>query len=97
VTIGWGAVLQGPLPAILRTYRGGRQGRRRRPRRGGAGARGGLAAFERGPWRDADRRFATVHASNPSDGPARFYHSYCEQDLTGAPTPVSGAIKPEHG
>jgi hypothetical protein len=46
--------------------------------------------------RDADRRFATVLASNPRDGPARFYHSYCERDPTGAPTPVGGVTQLEH-
>jgi adenylate cyclase len=55
-----------------------------------------LAAFERGRWRDAGRRFATVLASNPSDGPARFYHSRCERYLTGAPPPLGGVIQLEH-
>jgi adenylate cyclase len=55
-----------------------------------------LAAFERGRWRDADRRFATVLASNPSDGPARFYHSCCERYLSGASPPVGGVIQLEH-
>jgi hypothetical protein len=55
-----------------------------------------LAAFQRGRWRDADRPFATVLASNPSNGPARFYHNYCERDLTGAPPAVGGVIQLEH-
>jgi adenylate cyclase len=52
-----------------------------------------LAAFEQGRWREAGRCFATVLASDPSDGPARFYHSRCERYLTGAPPPVGGVIQ----
>jgi adenylate cyclase len=55
-----------------------------------------LAAFEQGCWGDADRRFATVLASNPSDGPARFYHTRCQRYLTGARPPVTGVIQLEH-
>jgi adenylate cyclase len=55
-----------------------------------------LAAFEQGRWRDAGSRFATVLASNPGDGPARFYQSRCERYLTGAPPPVVGVIRLEH-
>ena len=54
-----------------------------------------LAAFEQGRWRDAGTRFATVLASNPGYGPARFYHSRCEQYLTGAPPPVAGVVRLE--
>jgi len=55
-----------------------------------------LATFEQGRWHDAGRRFATVLASNPSDGPARFYQSRCERYLTGAPPAVGGVIQLEH-
>jgi adenylate cyclase len=55
-----------------------------------------LATFEQGRWHDAGRRFAAVLASNPGDGPARFYQSRCERYLSGAPTPVGGVIQLEN-
>jgi adenylate cyclase len=55
-----------------------------------------LAAFEQGRWHDAGSRFATVLASHPGDGPARFYHGRCERYLTGAPPAVAGMIQLEH-
>jgi adenylate cyclase len=55
-----------------------------------------LAAFERGCWQDAGRRFATVLARDPSNGPARFYQKRCARYLAGAAPPVSGVIQLEH-
>jgi hypothetical protein len=55
-----------------------------------------LAAFEQGCWQDAGRRFATVLASDPSDGPARFYHGRCQRYLTGVPALAAGLIQLEH-
>jgi adenylate cyclase len=55
-----------------------------------------LAAFEQGRWHEAGSRFDRVLASDPSDGPARFYHSRCERYLTGAPPQVAGVIQLEH-
>ena len=55
-----------------------------------------LTAFEQGRWHDAGSRFATVLASHPGDGPARFYHSRCERYLTGGPPAVAGVIQLEH-
>jgi adenylate cyclase len=55
-----------------------------------------LAAFEQGCWQDAGRRFATVLARDPSNGPARFYQKRCERYLAGAPPSVTGVIRLEH-
>jgi adenylate cyclase len=55
-----------------------------------------LAAFERGCWQDAGRRFATVLARDPNNGPARFYQQRCARYLAGAAPPVSGVIRLEH-
>jgi adenylate cyclase len=54
-----------------------------------------LAAFEHGRWREAGGYFAKVLASDPSDGPARFYQKRCERYLTGAPPPIAGVIQLE--
>ena len=54
-----------------------------------------LAAFEQGRWREAGGHFAQVLASDPSDGPARFYQKRCERYLTGAPPPVAGVVQLE--
>jgi adenylate cyclase len=54
-----------------------------------------LADFEQGCWRDARRGFAAVLASDPDDGPARFYHRRCQRYLTGAPPPIPGVIQLE--
>ena len=54
-----------------------------------------LTAFEQGRWREAGGHFARVLASDPSDGPARFYQTRCQRYLTGAPPPVAGVIQLE--
>jgi adenylate cyclase len=54
-----------------------------------------LAAFEQGRWREAGGHFAKVLASDPGDGPARFYQTRCERYLTGAPPAVAGVIQLE--
>ena len=54
-----------------------------------------LAAFEQGRWREAGGHFAQVLASDPSDGPARFYQKRCERYLTGAPPAVAGVVQLE--
>jgi adenylate cyclase len=54
-----------------------------------------LAAFERGRWREAGEHFAKILASDPSDGPARFYQQRCERYLTGATPPIAGVIQLE--
>jgi cytochrome c-type biogenesis protein CcmH/NrfG len=55
-----------------------------------------LAAFEQGRWQDAGRRFATVLARDPSNGPVRLYRQRCARYLAGAAPPVSGVIRLEH-
>jgi adenylate cyclase len=55
-----------------------------------------LAAFEQGRWHDAGRRFATVLARDPSNGPARFYQQRCARYLAGAAPAVGGVIRLEH-
>jgi hypothetical protein len=54
-----------------------------------------LASFEQGRWREAGRGFARLLASDPSDGPARFYQGRCERYLSAAPPPVAGVIQLE--
>ncbi len=54
-----------------------------------------LAAFEQGRWREAGGHFARVLASDPGDGPARFYQTRCERYLTGVPPAVAGVIQLE--
>jgi adenylate cyclase len=53
-----------------------------------------LEEFQQGRWADAARRFDTILAARPSDGPASFYQKCCVQYLngTGAPT-AYGAIR----
>ena len=70
-----------PLPAV-RQRRGHAPGRAGRHRRRSASAPGrwpdfaaALTAFEQGRWREAGGHFARVLASDPSDGPARFYQT----------------------
>jgi adenylate cyclase len=55
-----------------------------------------LAAFEEGRWSDAGRRFGTILASHPGDGPARVYQRYCQRYLAVGPPPVAGFIQLEH-
>ena len=47
-----------------------------------------VAVFEQGHWREAGRHFARALASDPSDGPARFYQERRERYLTGTPPPA---------
>jgi adenylate cyclase len=54
-----------------------------------------LASFEQGRWREAGGRFASLLASDPSDGPARFYQRRCERHLSGPPLPVAGVVQLE--
>jgi adenylate cyclase len=54
-----------------------------------------LTTFEQGRWREACAHFARVSASDPNDGPARFYQRRCERYLAGAPPAVAGVIQLE--
>jgi hypothetical protein len=54
-----------------------------------------LTTFEQGRWREACAHFARVSASDPSDGPARFYQKRCERYLAGAPPAVAGVVQLE--
>lgn len=53
-----------------------------------------LEEFEQGRWADAARRFDTILAARPSDGPASFYRQHCAQYLNGTDVPTAhGAIR----
>jgi adenylate cyclase len=53
-----------------------------------------LEEFEQGRWADAARRFDTILAARPSDGPASFYREHCAQYLSGTVVPTAhGAIR----
>ena len=55
-----------------------------------------LEEFEQGRWADAARRFETILAAQPLDGPAAFYRKYCDQYLDGTSVPTArGAIRLE--
>jgi adenylate cyclase len=55
-----------------------------------------LQEFEQGHWADAARRFDTILAGRPLDGPASFYRKYCQQYLNGTSVPAAhGAIRLE--
>jgi adenylate cyclase len=54
-----------------------------------------LATFEQGRWREAGGLFTRLLASDPSDGPARFYQGRCERYLSGAPPQVAGVVQLE--
>jgi adenylate cyclase len=55
-----------------------------------------LAEFERGSFADAARRFDTILAAQPWDGPTSFYRRHCESYLNGTSTPtVHGGIRLE--
>jgi adenylate cyclase len=55
-----------------------------------------LAEFERGCFADAARRFDTILAAQPSDGPTSFYRKHCEHYLNGTSTPtLHGGIRLE--
>ena len=55
-----------------------------------------LEEFEQGHWADAARRFETILAAQPLDGPAAFYRKYCHQYMDGTSVPTAhGAIRLE--
>ncbi|MGH6899553.1 MAG: CHASE2 domain-containing protein [Geminicoccaceae bacterium] len=53
-----------------------------------------LEEFEQGRWANAARRFDTILAARPSDGPASFYRKHCVQYLNGTCVPTAhGAVR----
>jgi adenylate cyclase len=53
-----------------------------------------LEEFEHGRFADAARRFDTILAAQPLDGPTSFYRRYCDQYLNGTAVPAAhGGIR----
>jgi adenylate cyclase len=53
-----------------------------------------LADFQQGRFADAARRFDTILATRPLDGPSSFYRKYCLQYLNGTSAPTGqGAVR----